>query len=404
MARKPKRRGAGEGSIFQRKDGRWQGELFIGIVAGKRTRKTVYGLTQGEVRVKLDELKEEKRTGKAVASNRLTVGQFLQGWIETEAAAISKPATLLKYRYAVRVHLVPSLGSIRLQRLTRDQVSTMYGAMREKGLSPNTIRLVHAVLSKALDEAVETGKLGSNPATKAKRAKVEPQQAKRFTWEHATALLTASADDELKAFWHLAVYTGCRCGELLGLQWDDIDLPGGRLTIRQTASDISGKMVIGTPKTTRSRRTLAIPAEAVTVLQDLRAKLLKAGLAAAPWVFPGPDGNVLHRQRVRQSWLRVSVAAKLTEMTIHDTRHLHTSLMLAAGVNIRVLSQRLGHFDPAFTMRVYGHLLDNADAEGVQAFSVGLKNAVPVNRAVIDAAEASADDASRLPEMRTATA
>lgn len=384
MARKPKlrRRAAGEGTICQRADGRWQGDISLGRENGKRQRRTVYGLAQAEVVAKIDELKEQRKKGAIVASTGQTVGEFLQRWIDAEASVITKPATLLKYRNSVRLYLIPGIGSIKLQKLRREDVEIMYGKLRERGLSAHTIQVAHVVLRKALEEAVERKNLAINPATKAKRPRIEQTEIKPFSWEQTRAILDAADVESLRAFWYLAIYTGCRCGELTGLQWDDLNLTTGKLTVRRTVSAVNGVMTEGSPKTERSRRTISIPADVVEVIRQHRADLLRLGLAGSKWVFPNPDGKVYHTAAVRTSWLRVCRAAGITGVRQHDLRHAHATLMIAAGVPIKAVSQRLGHHDAGFTLNVYGHLLENADAEAADLFAAGLKTAVAVNRTV----------------------
>ena len=271
------KRGHREGSISRRPDGRWHGRLMVGFTPeGKPDRRHVYGETRAEVQRKLNELRRRLDQGHLgdPASGRETLGTFLARWLEASRRTL-RPSTWKRYEEIVRLHLIPALGRTRLDALRPDALQRLLVARLESGLSPRTVHHIHRVLHTALGQAVRWHYLPANPADA-----VDPPAVPRVEIsppapdELARLLDTAwAARDRLAPLWSLAVYDRLRHGELLGLQWSDVDLDRATLAVRRTlAGARRGVPQFGEPKTSRGRRAVTLPSEAVAALRAQRER------------------------------------------------------------------------------------------------------------------------------------
>jgi integrase len=366
--RHTRRRGQGEGSIFQRSDGRWVAKLAIGYDAsGKRRRKTVYGTTKKEAQDKLLDLQQRHKLGTLPDAGTATLAQFLQRWLGDVIRVSVCEATHARYSQLVEKHINPRISGIRLERLKTSDVMQVYSEMERAGLSPRTRRFTHTVIRAALQQAADWGMVPRNICDTAKPPKVVRKEMKTLDAKQAASLMAAAKSDRLYAMYVLAVTTGMRQGELFALQWADIDFNGRILSVRRT---ITANRKVKEPKTATSKRRIDLSAVAVGALQQHRKKQLAYGLAASPWVFSDTIGGLLSRHNVlNRSFAPILKAAKLPVIRFHDLRHTAATLMLAEGVNPRLVSETLGHASVAFTLDVYGHILpgmgrDAADKMG----------------------------------------
>jgi integrase len=378
-----RRRAHGEGSIFKRtlkrKDGTayqvWAAQVDLGRNgAGKRVRQTVYGQTQAEVRSRLDGLKADKRTGKKPADGKVTVGEYLTAWLTT--IQNRQPKTVTHYTYAVNSHLAPNLGAIKLERLTAADVETMLADRSASGLSPRTVHHLLIILRSALTAAVNQDLLSRNVATKVKGPAqtgkadaihfLEPEQARR--------LLAAAESDRLSALYVAALDLGARQGELLGLQWKDVDFARGTIQINRSLQRVAGKLSLKDPKTLRSRRMIHMSARvagALTAHKERQEAERKA--AAGHWqgepdlVFRTALGRPLDGTVVTHRFQQVAKAAGLPRMPFHDLRHSCASLLLKAGVPAKVVADQLGHSSIIVTLNTYSHVMPAGRAEAAEA-------------------------------------
>ncbi|MEW6045890.1 MAG: tyrosine-type recombinase/integrase [Bacillota bacterium] len=332
---------------------------------GRRRQKwvTVKGTKRDAERV-LAEMVAEIERGTYVEPSKLTVAEYLDMWLRDCASASVRPTTLEGYEVMVRRHLMPELGDILLPRLTPLHVQGLYRKMTEQGLSPRTVRLAHAVLRQSLAQAVKWGFLGRNVCDAVELPRQAHKEMRVLTPEEAKRFLEAAKGERLEALWVLALTTGMRKGELLGLRWQDVDLERATLEVRQSLVRVHGKPVFQQPKTARARRTVELTPLAVEALRRHRAKQAQERLlAGSSWlnhglVFCQRDGRPLDPMNVyNRNFKRVLAKAGLDGVRLHDLRHTHATLLLKSGANPKVVSERLGHASTAFTMDVYSHVL-----------------------------------------------
>jgi integrase len=252
---------------------------------------------------------------------RRTVAEFLvDEWLPAKRATV-KATTLASYRLHVNAYAVPRLGALRLSSLRAPQLNAFYADLLEDGrrhgaggLSPKTVRNIHGTLHKALDDAVRWGRIARNPAAQADPPKGASPEMRVWTAEQLRSFLEHVRGDRLVAGWHVLATTGMRRGELLGLRWLDVDLDEGFLSVRQTRVSVDYDVAIGTPKTERGNRTIALDPATVTALREHRTRQLEERLAWGPaWtdtghVFSREDGTDIHPQRLSQ-WFRRLVSS-----------------------------------------------------------------------------------------------
>ena len=364
-----RKRGHGEGSIRQRKPGLWAGEIMVGHRPdGSRDRRTVYGKTRAEVVGKLDQLRQQRRNGMLPDAEveRDTVGSFLTRWLQVIRAGV-RERTWQRYAELTRLHLIPVLGHLQLGRLHPDHVQALYAAKLDGGLAPQTVVHLHRVLHVALSHAVKRGYLHRNVTDAVDPPSVQKREMQRLTPEEAVQLLDSAAEagDRLTALWTLAVYSGCRQGELLGLKWEDLDWEEGTITIRRTLiTAVGGVPSFSEPKTGRSRRTLTPPDEALAALRAHRARQNVERLRLGPdytdygLIFATRLGTALQARNVIRAYKAALRRADLSEtLRFHDLRHTTATLLLAAGVDVATTAAVLGHSQASTTLNVYAHVL-----------------------------------------------
>ncbi len=240
-----RRRGKGEGSITRLADGRWQARVDLGYEGGKRVRKAFYGKTRREVQERLTRALGDHQRGLPLPHERQTVGQFLTDWLDNTARHTLRPTSYDGYADLVHHHLVPLLGRVPLAKLTPQQIAACYGDLLAKGLAPRTVQYAHAVLHRALDQAVRWNPVARNPTDAVDAPRPQRKEITVLTAEQAQRFLGAAEVDRLHALYVLALMTGMRQGELLGLRWQDVDLAAGSLSVRRTLVLHEPGLVVG---------------------------------------------------------------------------------------------------------------------------------------------------------------
>ncbi|MDQ2755535.1 MAG: tyrosine-type recombinase/integrase [Actinomycetota bacterium] len=331
------------------------------------------------------------RRGEFVDRSAITVEAYLSQWLSGHSLEV-KPKTLEDYRSLIARYVVPRIGRVKLQAVRPSTLTGLYQTLLAEGgqsgrpLSARTVGYVHAVLRKAFNDAVRTDQLlPSNPADRAKRPRATVAPGVREVWD-ATQLVTfldLVAAHRLLPFFRLAAFTGARRGELLHLRWEDVRLDGSEpsVFIRGSVAVVAGRRVEGTTKSGRTR-TVSIDDGTVAILRahaELQGK--ERERAGGSWrgsdhVFRMEIGSPLHAD-APGSTMRDAVNAHnrrhpdapLPPMRLHDLRHVHATLLLRAGVPVHVVAARLGHADPAITLRVYAHVLPQQASEVAQVFA-----------------------------------
>ena len=350
--------------------------------------------TQAEAKRARNDARSASDKGTAVAATRITVREYLQQWLEASASRV-RPTTLASYRQHVEGLIVPRIGGERLQQLTPTMVDRLYAGLlktgrapkrkpkdgeklQATGLSANTVRRVGATLHKALQDATKKKLIPFNPADAAELPKIQRDadgagDVKTWTREELDTFLVHVASDRLFPLWRLASWTGMRRGELAGLTWRDVDLEAGTITVQRARVTVSSTDVRESkPKTHKGRRQVELDEETQAALatwqeqQQAEREEWPGDWPDHGLVFTLQDGSALHPDFLSRAFRSHAKQAKLPTIRLHDLRHTHATLLLADGVPVKVVSERLGHSTVAFTMEVYQHVLPGMQREAVQ--------------------------------------
>lgn len=362
-----RKRGNGEGTIFQRKrDGRWVAELNIGVAEGRRKTIRKMAKRQKVVADWLNERLVEQKKGLLVEPSKETVAQFLERWLRDSVKISTRSRTYESYASTVRCHVAPTLGGIPLRKLTPTDVQRLYGQKLESGLSPRSVQYIHAVLHGALKQAVQRGLIYRNPCEAVARPKVERKTMKALDLEQVNRLLAEAQHDRLYALYILAVHTGMRRGELLGLTWDNVDLKNRRVHVVQQLQHLDkGEAKLVPPKTAKARRGIDLTSFEVKALMQHRREQSKERLRLGEaWqnnmnlVFTTGIGTPLNPANlVRRSFHPLLEKAGLPRIRFHDLRHSAASLMLQMDISAKVVQEMLGHSQISLTLDTYSHVL-----------------------------------------------
>jgi integrase len=369
------RRGSGEGSIFQRKDGLWQASLELGKGPnGKRQRKTLYGNTKRQVLAKLGVEQEALRKGLSTSGPEMTVGAWLDKWLDSLEPTGLKASTVRNYRDVVNFYVRPQVGYIRLGRLTPEDVEKMVRALAEAGRSTNTQRIARTVLRRSLNQALRRGYVSRNVVSLTDPPAVKVNERPVLTAGQVRLLLATLHDDWLLALYTVTVHTGIRQGEALALRWCDVDLASATVTVAGTLDRSLKRRT--EPKTEKSKRTLALTPQAVEALKAQRDRQTFLGTQGSDGlVFTSSKGTPLFDTTVRRHWKVTAAKLGLPEMHWHDLRHSAATIMLAQGVPIEVVSRVLGHASIRITADVYGHVSPETHRDAAKAMEKAMSNA-----------------------------
>lgn len=352
-----KRRGHGEGSIYQREDGRWCAVLDLGYVSGKRKRKWFYGKTRKEVLQKLREAQRQQDYGVDLTAESTIVAGYLQHWLEVVVKQRNKTRTQDSYADTVRLHIVPALGHHRLDKLRPEHVQGMINALQAKGLH-RTAQYARVILVRALNQAVKWRLVSFNAAALTEPPRVEKRKGQPLTVQQARALLDAVRGDPLEALYRIALSLGLRRGEVLGLRrLEDVDLERHELHITGALQRIRGKLLRTTPKTKASIRTLPLPEMVFQVLRD-HLERQQAIFPDAEYVFTSTTGTAIDPRNLLRHLKDALRRAELPEtIRFHDLRHSCATFLIAQGEHPRVVMEYLGHSSIRTTMDIYGHVM-----------------------------------------------
>ena len=363
-----KRRGNNEGSIYRRKDGYWVGQYGVETATGRKTRY-IYGKRREEVREKLTKAIADRDGGLVYDADNLTVGEYLDRWLNDSVRDTVRQRTWERYEQFVRVHLTPALGKIKLAKLTPAHVRGLYRDKLNSGLAPRTVLHIHRAFSKALKQAAADGLIPRNPAAPVKPPQPRGEEIRPLNREQVRVLFEAASGDRLEALYIVAVTAGLRRGELQGLKWDDLDLEAGMLQVRRTCSEPKGGHIFEAPKSGKGRN-IRLTQSAVAALRMHRRRQLEERMYKADlWqeqglVFPSTVGTPLWGGNLNRAFKATLQRAGLPKSTrFHDLRHTCATLLLMQSVNPKFVQELLGHADISLTLNVYSHVLpDMGDA------------------------------------------
>lgn len=357
-----KRRGNNEGTIYQRKNGRWVAQVRI---EGRRLSKSFS--TQKEARRWIREMQDQIENGLSADGFKMTVQDLFKMWLESIQGSV-RPRTLDQYEGVVRNHLEPVLGEIKLRELQPFQIQQLYNSLLVEGKSNRTVQLTHSVLHRAFVVGQQLGLVGRNPVSSVTPPRVPQKEMQVLDDNQARQLLIAAQGDRYEAMYYLAITTGLRQGELLGLMWEDIDFSSGVLHVKRQLQRVPGNGVrLSEPKTKAGRRQIQLGPECVNQLithrksQDIERegdRWDERGL-----VFPSSVGTPTGQRNLHRSYKRLLKKAGLPDIRFHDLRHTAATLMLLNGIPLIIVSRRLGHSKSSVTLDIYGHYIPGMQAE-----------------------------------------
>lgn len=356
------KRANGDGSIWERADGRWCAAYFVPAPDGGSVRKYVYGKSRDEVRAKLTEIARNVDQGVPVAVGSPTVAAFLADWLANVARHRVRPNTLAAYETNIRLHIVPRIGKRRLDKLSAKDVRSMLDAMRREGAGARLIQHTHATLRVALQHAFREESVPRNVARLVQPPRPERKRREALSVADAKRLLKLSRDDRLSALYIVTLLLGMRRSEALALFWVDIDLKAETLQVRRTLHRVGGELVYLPPKTNESRRTVPLPPMVARALREHRTRqAAEREAAAVPWpasdlVFTTRAGLPIKPWNFTRMFGELCDRAGVPRSRLHDLRHTCVSLLLDLGVPPRVVMEIVGHSTIEMTMTVYGHV------------------------------------------------
>jgi integrase len=383
------------GHIRQRGKNSWSLKFDLGRdpITGKRITKyaTVHG-PKKKAQEELTRLLAHRDDGTFVDPTKATLAQYLHHWLEADIDRRVGTRTAVRHRGIVEKNIVPKLGHVPVRKLTALHIEAFEAELQrqgyvkarakpklkegeapppeeKRGLSAQTVQHVHRTLSQALSHAVRLGVLFKNPAQQVKPPRPPAREIKILSKEEIAALLVAAKGGPLHLPVLVAITTGMRRGELLGLRWSDLDLKAGALTVNQSLERIKGAVTFKTPKTPTSRRRITLPAVTVEALKEHHKaqaeERMKFGLGRDPrgLVFVRANGEPLDADSLTKAFGRLVAASKVAPITFHGLRHTHISHLLIDGVHVKVVSERAGHANVSITLGVYAAYIPNMQAD-----------------------------------------
>jgi integrase len=377
-----KKRGNGEGSIYEhKKNGKkvgYRGAYTVYTATGPK-RRYVTGKTRDNVRSKLTKAMSDRDGGLVFDAGNLTVGEYLDRWLENSVKDTVRPSTYEVHRYMIHPYIVPALGRLKLKDLNPVHVRGFYREKLDSGLSSATVRKIHSILRKALKQAVLDGLTHRNVCEAVKPPKVEHKEIRPLDRRQTKALLEVAIGNRLEALYVLAVHTGMREGELLGLKWEDVDLERGVLRLRHALVREGGKVVLGDLKTPKSRRSVRLTYAAAEALRShLERQLAEMERMGSLYqsgglVFGTESGTLINPSNLRnRSFKPLLKRAGLPHICFHDLRHTCATLLLSQGTHPKLVQELLGHVTIAMTLDTYSHFLPSMGDQTVRAMEAAL--------------------------------
>ena len=387
------KRGNNEGSIYKDKQGRWRGVVTIYTVEGKQKKKYFYGKTKREVTDKVNQVLNELRLNTYIEPSGMTLIEWLNTWIDAYCRNEVRESTLVNYEIFAEKHIAPTIGNIRLCNLNPVILQRFYndkqhnGRLRGSGgLSPKTIKNIHDMLHRALEQAVKLDMILKNPADSVTLPKIIKKERRYLTVEEQHLLQKQLKDDAIGTAILLDLYTGMRQGELLGLMWKNVhlDCDAPYLRVTQTLNrlknygefkDRKTVLEIGYPKTPHSVRNIPLLpniAEKLRIYKGMQEKYMhEHGIIPNGYVFTSSTGNWIDPKNFQRDFKLTLKRCGIREINVHGIRHTFATRALESGMSVKTLSKILGHANVGFTLDTYAHVTDdlmNEEIANLQGF------------------------------------
>lgn len=367
MTRKRSKRGQNQGSITERPNGSQMAQFTLN---GRRLTK--YFKTKKEANKWLIEMQIKKNRGLTLAGARTSLDDFFVDYLKAIKSSL-RPNTFQQYSQIVNQHISPILGKYKLEDLKPNIIQQFYNFKIDDGVSERTVILIHAVLHKAFKQAVLWGIIGWNPSDGVIRPKMKRKEMQVLDDVQVRNLLLAAKGSWMETILQLAITTGMRFGELLGLKWSDLNWETRQLQIQRQAKRIIGQgIVFSEPKTKAGRRTIVLGKSTVKLLrkhwldQQSMINKLESGWEDLDLIFPSKIGTAIDQSNVTKLFKELLKKANLPEIRFHDLRHTSATLMLKQGINPKIVQERLGHSDISMTLNCYSHVLPSMQEEAAE--------------------------------------
>ena len=374
-----KRRQNGKGTLRQRKDGRWEGRVVVGYdEKGLPITKNVLAHTKTECAEKLEKLKEEYRPPSTRCKPDMLFGDWMEFWYENYSKPAIRPLTQQNYENRIYDHIIPDIGKIPLNKLTQNDLQQFYARLKRNGrkqyvekygtgLSDRMVRACHASCRMALEKAVAEGLIRVNPAIGCKLPPKKAKEMQVLTREKMQRFMTQAKADGYFELFLLELCTGMRRGEIVALQWDDLNMQTGELHICRQATTVHGNIHICAPKTKSSIRTVILPPDIVRLLAEYKKRI------NSRWMFPSPvkEDAPYHPSAIRKVLDRTLERAECKHVRFHDLRHTFATTALANGMDVKTLSAIIGHISSETTLNIYTHITDNMQRSAANKIEQG---------------------------------
>jgi integrase len=360
-----RRRANNEGTIFYRASrGEWVAQVSLN---GKRLTK--YAKTQRECREWVKETQIKIGNGLTFSGTQVTLAKFIETWLDGKGLS-RRPRTVLQYRQICDFHILPHLGKMRLQEIQPVHLNQLYLMKKEEGRGARTVQLIHIVMHCVLQQAMKEGILGRNPADAVQRPKVEETERHILTEEQAQRLVIASQGKRFGVLYYLALMTGMREGELLGLKWEDLDWTRGIVEVKRQLQRSAGQgLALVPPKTKAGRRQIKIGQETLERLaahrsqQDLQKSAMGDRWVENDLIFPNTLGKPLSGRDMIIEFKSLLKKNGLPNIRFHDLRHTSLSFLLNSGTPVITVQHRAGHSKASITTDTYGHSMGHSEDE-----------------------------------------
>lgn len=381
-----KRRKRGDGGISLRSDGRWEGRYVVGYDdKGLPVTKNVLAKSKSECAAKLKALADslnaptpdQPRPG-------ILLGDWLDLWYQSYKKPNLRPNTQISYERRIYQHIIPTLGNIQMDKLTANDIQQFYARLKQggrlirtelygEGLTDQTIRGIHTTLHAALDKAVSERLLLRNPADGCRLPSAKAREMQVLTPEEIQRLLIQAKEDGCYELLLLELSTGLRRGEICALQWNDLNLRTGELRIERQVHRVKGELVVSSPKTKASNRSIILPAPVLSVLRAYKST------ETSRWMFPSPINEDSPRDpaAVRKRLQIVLERAECKKVRFHDLRHVFCTACLEHGMDVKTLSTIIGHVSSSTTLNVYAHVTDKMRRTAAVKIDQGIGKAEP---------------------------
>ena len=356
----------GDGSVFERKDGRWEGRLVVGYKEnGYAKTKSVTAPTKTECEEKLGKLREEVGRRSERIKPDMLFGDWIDFWYQNFSKPKLRPTTQACYEGRIYTHIIPGIGQIPLCKLTQNELQQFYARLKKSGrkkhvekfgesLSDRMVRSCHTTCRTALEKAVTEGLIRINPAVGCKLPPKKAKEMQVLTPAEIIRFLTQAKEEGYYEIFLLELTTGMRRGEIIGLKWRDLDLATGELHIARQVIRVKGETVVSQPKTKSSLRTVILAPDMVEILAELKQTV------AGEWMFPSPvnEGQPRNPCALYHRFQTILERANCKKVRFHDLRHTFATMAIENGMDIKTLSTMIGHVSAETTLNIYSHITD----------------------------------------------